>query len=84
MTQARHEWTPHRRNGGSEEPASRAERMGWNLYGKVRPPAWFGLRQRNFHAVNVERLVEPFQCDAPNALQAQRFACAQLRNRVGG
>jgi hypothetical protein len=29
----------------------------------------FGLRQRDFHAVHVERLVEPFQCNAPNALQ---------------
>ena len=43
----------------------------------------FGLRQRNFHAVHVEGFVEPFQCDAPNALQAQPFAGAQLRNRVG-
>jgi hypothetical protein len=36
-----------------------------------------------FRAVQVERLVEPFQCDAPNILQVQRFARAQLRNRVG-
>jgi hypothetical protein len=43
----------------------------------------FGLRQRNFHAVHLEGFVEPFQYDAPNALQAQPFACAQLRNRVG-
>ena len=43
----------------------------------------FGLRKQDFHAVHVERLVEPFQCNAPNALQAQLFACAQLRNRVG-
>ena len=43
----------------------------------------FGLRKRDFHAVHVERIVEPFQCNAPDALQAQLFACAQLRNRVG-